>query len=105
MHVSGPTRVLTLTHDVKLYQTQGAQWESGNAVEQGLWDISINMPGIGISLVDATPKVWLTNAKFSKMLNLPLGTFVLVYPRHFGAVLQIQHLHLCGSYFRFHANR
>lgn len=57
MHVSGPTRVLTLTHDINLYETQGAQWDcASNMVEQGQWDISINIPGIGISLVDASPK-------------------------------------------------
>jgi hypothetical protein len=42
------------------YESQGAQWDgSGGLVEQGEWDISVNIPGISVSLVDGTPKVFI----------------------------------------------
>ncbi len=52
-------RIVALSSILRIYESQGAQFDSESGFsEQGLLDISVNLRGIGISVVDATPKVY-----------------------------------------------
>ena len=100
--------------DICRYESQGAQWDgSGGLVEQGEWDISVNIPGVGISLVDGTPKVstysfLLFPAFYSSidlyLLSFLLGASALVHSRDLSHVCKIQHIHNGRNGVRLHAN-